>query len=158
MVLGNSIIRNLDIITPFNEENLQPASYDLTVGEITGNIDNELLPGEVALISTKEWVQMPDNTAGLVRTRSSLARMGLSTDFAGWIDPGYKGNITLLIKNLGKKKVDLSKIDRFAQLIFLHVAGVEEAYNGNYQESSGIVRSVLEDGDKLSNCDIIPES
>lgn len=148
MVLGHTLIKKLGLVIPFNEENLQPASYDISIEDITQNIDDQLLPGETVLISTKEWLNLPNNVAAFVKTRSSLARIGVSVDFAGWCDPGFKGNLTLLMKNMGKKVVDLNSLDRIGQLIFLEVIGVEDGYDGNYQNSSGIVKSVLEENNE----------
>ena len=150
MVLGDSLIKELNMIEPYNDENLQAASYDLSVGSFDRNIDGWLMPKESMLVSTKEYFRLPKNIAAFVKTRSSLARMGVTVDVGGWVDPGFRGNLTLLISNLGRDPVDLSKIDRFAQIIFLEVAGVSEAYNGNYQDSNGLKRSVLDEG-KVSN-------
>lgn len=143
MVLSNKSIKDLKLVNPFMEVNCQPASYDLTIEKISGNIDEFLKPNESVLVSTREFIRLPDNVAAFVKTRSSLARLGISTDFAGWVDPGFHGNLTLLMKNLGNKDVDLSKIDRFAQVIFLEVEQPTISYDGHYQNSEGIVESVL---------------
>lgn len=145
MVLGSKLIRELELVKPFKEENLQPASYDLSIGEIKKQIDGILLPNESVLISTKERVELPNNVAAFIKSRSSLARVGVSSDFGGWIDPGYRGNITLYVKNLSNRPMKISEVDRFTQIIFLEVKGVEEGYNGNYQDSNGIAESVLID-------------
>lgn len=145
-MLGNLLIKQLGLVIPFNEENLQPASYDVSIGEITGNIDNDLQPGESVLISTNEYVSLPRNIAAMTKTRSSLARMGLVCgDIGGFVDPGFKGNLTLFLKNEGKKIVDLRTLDRVGQLVFFEVNGVSQEYNGNYQNSQGVTRSVLDD-------------
>ena len=147
MVLGNQLIKQKGLVVPFNEENLQPASYDISVGEITGNIDWELKPGESVLISTKEWFSLPNDVAAFIKTRSSLARIGLEVgETGGWVDPGYNGNLTLFMKNKGKKAIDLRTLDRIGQIIFLEVSGVDKGYSGNYQNSKGITRSVLDEG------------
>lgn len=146
MVLGDSLIRKLNLITPFNEENLQHASYDLTAGEITQNIDDLLLPYETVLISTKERVELPNNVAAFIKTRSSLARMGLIVgDVGGWIDPGYHGNITILVANIGKKEINIEELGRIAQIVFLEVEGSTGGYEGNYQDSEGIVKSIFDE-------------
>lgn len=140
MVKGNSFIESGKIIEPFNKDQLQPASYDLSVGEIKGS--KVLRPGESVLISTKEKVDIPHNVAGICVQRSSFMRLGLITN-VGWIDPGFQGNITLRLFNLGEESVDLRKIDTFAQLILLDVRGAITTYNGHYQNSEGIVESAL---------------
>lgn len=152
MVLGDTLIKKLGLVVPFNEENLQSASYDITIEETIGNIDWELKPGESILISTKEYVSLPNNVAAFVKTRSSLARLGISVgEVGGWVDPGYNGNLTLFMNNNGKKSIDLRELDRVGQLVFLEVTGVSQGYDGNYQNSKGITRSVL-DGSQNTDC------
>lgn len=144
MVLGNKKIKEHNLIEPYKEENCSPASYDLTVGEID-NVDNILKPGESCLISTQEKVMLPDNIAAFCRTRSSLARIGISAgDIGGWIDPGYKGNLTLLVANFGKRDFDLDTLDRFTQIIFLDVDSADKLYEGKYQNSDGLMTSYIE--------------
>ena len=144
MVLGNKAIKELNLIKPFVDENCSPASYDLRVGEISGNLDDKLDPGECILIATKERVELPDNIAAMVKTRSSLARLGVNGgDIGGWVDPGFKGNLTLFVKNLGKRPIELDTLDRFAQIVFFEVKDSTTSYDGNYQDSNGVVESVL---------------
>lgn len=155
MVLSDKSIKDLvdkvNLIENYNELNLQPASYDLTVGTIEDKFEDTILkPGESRLISTKEWFNMPTDICAFTKTRSSFARKGIETgDFAGWIDPGFHGNITLRIFNFGDRDFDLSKIETFAQIIFLKTDRETDSYNGNYQQSSGIVKSVLENEDSI---------
>jgi dCTP deaminase len=62
-----------------------------------------LQPGELALGITKERIEMPDDLAGWLNGRSSLARLGLMVDItAHLIDPGFHGHITLEFVNLGR--------------------------------------------------------
>lgn len=145
MILGNSLIKKMGLVIPFDDEAVQPASYDISVGEITGNIDWELKPNESVLISTKEWFSLPNNVAAFVKTRSSLARLGLEVgETGGWVDPGFNGNLTLFMKNKGNKAIDLRNLDRVGQIIFLEVRGVDKGYEGNYQNSKGVTKSVYD--------------
>lgn len=57
-------------------------------------------PGEFLIASTKETVDLPDDIAGRFEGKSSLGRLGLTTHItAGFIDAGFKGQITLEMKN-----------------------------------------------------------
>lgn len=142
MVRGNSIIdASKEMIQPYYKKQLQPASYDLSIGMIEDG-SAVLRPFESVLISTKEKVDIPKNCAGICVQRSSFMRLGLITN-TGWIDPGFKGNITLRLFNLSDKIVDLRELDSFAQLILLDVRGNISIYNGHYQDSDGIVESAL---------------
>lgn len=144
-VLGDLRIRESNLIEPFCEENLQKSSYDLTLDEYeTQYHDNILKPYETALVSTKEKVKLPHNIAGLCKSRSSYARLGLVTgDIGGWIDAGYHGNITLRVVNHGTEDINMDEIDRFAQIVFFDVDGASGGYDGHYQDSEGLTESVL---------------
>lgn len=136
MILSDKTIRDLKIITPFREENLQPASYDLTLNELSKQI---VEPGESVLLVTKERVSMPANVAAMVKSKSSFARDFVYTDFGGWIDPGYIGNITVALTNAGKEAIDLREKDTFCQLVFWNLDEVpEKLYDGHYQNSDGL--------------------
>ena len=68
----------------------------------------ELPPMTFALATTKEWVRMSDKYAGRVEGRSTLGRLGLTVHAtAGFIDPGFEGNITLELFNLSFHKIRL---------------------------------------------------
>ena len=142
MVKGNSCIKFSGIIDPFIQDNLQSASYDLTIGELEEGKSHILRPNESILVSSKEKVDMPRNRAGIVIQRSSFFRMGILMG-VGWIDPGYQGTITSRLFNLGSEIIDLRKIDTFAQMIILEVNGNTGSYDGHYQNSEGIAESAI---------------
>ena len=58
-----------------------------------------LHPGSFVLASTIESIKVPDNMIVRLDGKSSLGRMGLLVHTAGFIDPGYEGNITPQISN-----------------------------------------------------------
>lgn len=59
-----------------------------------------LLPGQFVLATTMEYFELPDHITAFVEGRSSLGRMGLFIQNAGWVDPGFKGEITLELFNV----------------------------------------------------------
>lgn len=74
-------------------------------------------PGEFLLGSTFEKVGLPNNIAGQLAGKSSLARIGLMIHVtAGFIDPGFEGHITLELTNLGMRPILLRPTMRIAQL------------------------------------------
>ncbi|UOY10279.1 hypothetical protein [Methanonatronarchaeum sp. AMET6-2] len=81
------------LIEPFSDCCLQPASYDLRVDQ------DYVLRGH-CLVSSLETVGLPMDVAGLVRMRSTFGREGVFLS-GGYIDPGYKGDITLCLFNAG---------------------------------------------------------
>lgn len=59
-----------------------------------------LHPGQFALASTLEWIELPDDIAGRLEGRSSLGRLGIVVhSTASLIHPGMKGNIVLELSN-----------------------------------------------------------
>lgn len=142
MVLSDKTIKKLvqeqDLITPFDEKNLSSNSYDLTLAD--EQEDFELMPGESTLIVTKETVNLPANVAAKTVSKSSFARCGVSVgDIGGWVDAGYKGQLTLLAVNLGDSTFDLRRIKQICQIVFLEAdSEAEETYNGHYQNSVGL--------------------
>ena len=72
-------------------------------------------PGEIALIPTGLALGFPADYGALVEDRSGLAVRGLTT-LAGVIDPGYRGEIKVVITNIGSTPHLVSPGDRIAQL------------------------------------------
>ncbi|AEH25477.1 dCTP deaminase [Pyrococcus yayanosii] len=151
MLLPDWKIRKEILIEPFSEESLQPAGYDLRVGReafVEGKfIDVEregvftIPPGKHALILTLERIKLPDDVMGDIRIRSSLAREGVLGSFA-WVDPGWDGNLTLMLFNASQEHIELVYGERFAQIAFIRLEGpAERPYRGNYQGSKNIVLS-----------------
>ncbi|MGQ0535605.1 MAG: dCTP deaminase [Methanobacteriota archaeon] len=74
-------------------------------------------PGEFALGTTIERVELPDDLVARVEGRSSLGRLAIVVHAtAGFIDPGFKGHITLELSNLGKVPVALHPGMRVSQI------------------------------------------
>ncbi|CAH0273502.1 dCTP deaminase [Peribacillus sp. Bi96] len=51
-------------------------------------------PNSFLLATTKEWIKLPGNITAFLEGRSSVGNMGLFIQNAGWVDPGFEGNIT----------------------------------------------------------------
>jgi dCTP deaminase len=80
-----------------------------------------LHPGEFALGTTEERVRMPDDLVGVVDGRSSIGRLAVVVHAtAGFIDPGFEGQITLELSNIGSIPVKLYPGMRIAQIV-MHV-------------------------------------
>lgn len=77
-----------------------------------------IYPGNFYLLSTIEKVTLPDSIAAFVQGRSSLARLGLNIHAAGFIDPGFSGNITLEVTNFTSVPIVIPKETRICQLVF----------------------------------------
>jgi len=76
-------------------------------------------PGEFILGSTLEKIKVPDNLVARVEGRSSYGRLGIIVHAtAGYVDPGFEGDITLEIQNLGNAPVKLYPEERVCQIVF----------------------------------------
>lgn len=95
------------------------AGMDLCCAE-----DVSLAPMERRLVSTGLRIAIPDGYEGQVRPRSGLAiRHGLTmVNTPGTIDSDYRGEVGIILINLGQERVDLSKGERIAQLVICPVA------------------------------------
>lgn len=83
-----------------------------------------LHPGDFWLASTVETVGMPDDLAAMVNGKSSLGRRGLVIhQTAGFIDPGFKGTVTLELSNVSAKPIRLTTWMPICQLVFMQMDG-----------------------------------
>ncbi|HHU61513.1 MAG: dCTP deaminase [Bacillota bacterium] len=107
----------------------QPASYvELERDEII------LPPKSFILATTMEYIKLPDDLTAFVEGRSSIGRMGLFIQNAGWVDPGFEGEITLELYNANQLPIKLAAGRRICQLVFAQLD--DEAlfpYRGKYQ-------------------------
>ena len=160
------------VIEPITKEQIQPASVDIRLGNTFSVVDDTpsggitlgnkieyksivtdtylILPGQFVLATTMEYFELPDDLTAFVEGRSSLGRMGLFIQNAGWVDPGFKGEITLELYNANRCAIELKAGRRVGQLVF---AKMDDAalnpYNGKYQGQRGATGSrVFMDSDK----------
>lgn len=134
-------------IEPFDEGMVQPASVDLRLGpsfrvfhnfrvesidlaapptgltelvEIERDEPFVVHPGEFVLGRTQELVELPDDLVARVEGKSSLGRLGLIVHAtAGFVDPGFRGTLTLEITNLTRVPIKLWAGKPIAQLSFM---------------------------------------
>jgi dCTP deaminase len=141
---------------PFVDAHVNPASYDITLGDhwICPTREPEefhseqitLFPGEVVLATTQEYLRFPRDVVGDLKLKSSLGRLWLNHSMSGWIDCNFHGQVTLELQNLGPHPRTLSKGMRVAQVVFLQMEEAPEiAYGekgtGHYQGQEGTTRA-----------------
>jgi dCTP deaminase len=177
MILSDQTIRRMLeekslVIEPLEERQIQPASVDIRLGNTfsvvedssAGIIDLEreiryktietdkylLLPGQFVLATTMEYIALPEDLTAFVEGRSSLGRMGLFIQNAGWVDPGFCGEITLELYNANRCAIELTAGRRVGQLVFARMdAPALKPYNGKYQGQRGATGSrVYLDGEQ----------
>ncbi len=169
MILSDkTLLKMLDegslVIEPIEPEQVQPASVDIRLGNTfsivedsaTGIIDLEheikyktihtdtyiLLPNQFVLATTMEYFELPDDLTAFVEGRSSLGRLGLFIQNAGWVDPGFKGEITLELYNANRCAIELRAGRRVGQLVFAKMDDKAlNPYRGKYQGQRGATGS-----------------
>lgn len=111
-------------------------------------------PKEFVLATTKEYIKLPNDLTAFVEGRSSVGRMGLFVQNAGWVDPGFEGEITLELFNASDNTIKLIEGMRIAQLVFAQLdCPAENPYNGKYQGQKGATGSgIFKDGDLQEQC------
>jgi dCTP deaminase len=135
------------LVEPFDDTMVQPASIDLRLGSsfrvfhnhrigaidladppknLTEHVEIDdgesfvIHPGEFVLGRTQEHVELPDDVVARIEGKSSLGRLGLIVHAtAGFVDPGFKGTLTLEITNLTRVPIILWPGKPIAQLSFM---------------------------------------
>lgn len=165
MVLNDKELSSLvycdsPLVYPISQNGIQPASIDIRLG------DNFLKPSEYAgcsnyntfdkpvrydkfvgsyllhphefvLATTVEFIKLPNYLTAFVEGRSSIGRMGLFIQNAGWVDPGFEGQITLELYNASEVPILLQPFTRVGQLVFCKMdSDCDNPYRGKYQNQS----------------------
>ena len=110
-----------------------------------------LHPGEFALASILETVSVPRDLVGRLEGRSSLGRIGLMVhSTAGVVAPGFAGNLTLELANVGKLPIKLYPGMRICQIVFDELKSPAEVSYGErkgskYQNQTGANGSRIAD-------------
>jgi len=118
---------------------------DLTrLVEVSAGKPFMLHPGEFVLGSTFESVTLPDDIAARLEGKSSLGRLGLLThSTAGFIDPGFEGNVTLELSNTATLPINLWPGMKIGQLCFFQLSSPAEnpygssVYGSRYRGQRG---------------------
>lgn len=99
--------------------------------DIRSSEDVQLSPGDIHAVATGLVMELPAGVECQVRPRSGLAlRHGITLpNSPGTIDPDYRGELRVLVQNLGPEAVNIQRGDRIAQLVFSRyvVPEVEDA-------------------------------
>ncbi len=146
-------------IEPFTPDAVQPSSVDLHLDsrfrvfrnnrypyidvrqeqpeltellEISGDEPFVLHPGEFVLGSTLERVALPDDLVARLEGKSSLGRLGLLIhSTAGYVDPGWDGNLTLELSNVANLPIALYQGMKIGQISFQTLSSPVEVPYGD---------------------------
>ncbi len=140
---GNRLVWPVDL-TPTGKQ-LQPSSIDVRLGDylrifrkgtaafidirkpdpsltavepLEDGVPYMLHPGEFVLGITLEEIHIPDHLVAKLEGKSSLGRIGLMIhSTAGYVDPGWKGPLTMELSNVGPVSITLYKDMWIGQLV-----------------------------------------
>ena len=152
------------IIHPLGEGCIQPASVDLHLDRnllvfrnnrvpyidvrhsserltdmVTMGDDDPFMlhPGEFVLGSTLEHVEVPADLVARLEGKSSLGRIGLLIhSTAGYVDPGWKGHLTLELSNVSNLPITLYHRMRIGQISFLQLSTPADLLYGSAELGS----------------------
>jgi dCTP deaminase len=147
------------VISPLDSSDIQPASVDLHLDrkvlvftnsrqpyiDVKESLENltELVeiqdgspfilhPGEFVLGSTVEHIELPEDLVARLEGKSSLGRIGLVIhSTAGFVDPGWKGHLTLELSNLARLPITLYYGMKIGQISFLQLTKPAERLYGS---------------------------
>ena len=122
------------------EDNLSKHIEKITVGD-EGFI---IKPKQFVLATTLEYIKLPNNITAFVEGRSSLGRLGLFIENAGWVDAGFEGNITLEFFNANSRPLKIYPNMRICQLVLAKMESEAEfPYRGKYFKQRGVTASKI---------------
>jgi dCTP deaminase len=143
-------------ISDFSAKYLQPASYDLRVGEegftlSAGRVvkiqDEGLLdvqPGDFALVMTHEKVRLPTNMVGRFGLRSAHARIGLLATAGPQIDPGFEGKLVIGLVSFSSQVIKLPYLAPFCTLeLYRLPRHASSGYRGPYQGQDHLTEKII---------------
>ncbi|MFN3813529.1 MAG: dCTP deaminase [Aquificaceae bacterium] len=170
MILSDTTIKELVkkgklTIEPYQEAHVQSSSVDLTLGDELAfykgtcidvknvsmfvervKIEDGFLiePKAFVLATTNEYIKLPEDITAFVEGRSSLGRLGLFIENAGWVDAGFEGQITLELYNANSCPIKLYKGMRVCQIVLAKLdRKSSKPYMGKYQGQKGATPSKI---------------
>jgi deoxycytidine triphosphate deaminase len=119
---GNAFLGEIERSTPETE----------SIANYNDNKEIILKPGDFVLVKSMEKVNLPNDIAAIFRPRSTLQRCGIGL-FTATANPGYSGELTFGMCNLGKNDFKLEMGARFVHILFFNTSENHSAYRGQWQ-------------------------
>jgi len=152
MILNNQQIietcqRGDILISPFNEDQAQAATYDFRIGKQGATTSTKrivnieeigyfvLEPGDFGVVTIFEEIRMGNQYSGRIGLRSKYARKGLIATTGPQIDPGFHGRLIVGLTNLTPKRISLPYKDHLLSVEFHRLEhATNKPYAGPYQD------------------------
>ncbi|MFC1990416.1 dCTP deaminase [Chloroflexota bacterium] len=144
-------------IENYNKECLQPASYDMRLGEeaITSSGRKKINPsdhglliipaGDFVLVTTHEKVIFSNKVAAHIGLRSHYSKKGLALLSGPQVDPGFKGVLVIGLSNLSPRDITIAYKEKLLTAEFYALTEpASHPYAGEYQDQNGISSQDLE--------------
>jgi len=176
MILSDTTLKRMMksgelVVEPLEDIQIQPASIDLRLGTHFLQVDEHktetirlddpihyldvegtdivIPPFSFLLATSMEYMKLPHNVTAFVEGRSSVGRIGLFVENAGWVDPGFEGRLTLELFNANRLPIKLQAGRRICQLVFAQMDDAPSTpYRGKYQGQNKAVGSrIFQDSD-----------
>lgn len=113
-----------------------------------------LAPNDFILAQINETIELPNNLLGQIHNRNSIVRLGINVGLSSYINPGYKGQLPVVIHNFGQFNVELVFGMRICQLAFAETGNVQRSYaqrqDAKYHGETEPTTSKLSDDIELS--------
>jgi dUTP pyrophosphatase len=126
MLNSNSLVVRVRRLHP--DAKLPKYAHLGSVGDLGADLYSveaiELLSGKTVSIPTGIALELPEGFGAVVQDRSGLAVKGLTT-LAGVIDPGFRGEVKVIMTNLSAMSFTLNKGERIAQLRLVNLFQAE---------------------------------
>jgi dCTP deaminase len=140
-----SKFKELNIVSPYCEDDIESASYNLTLGDEvyisflpdTSQKDRKKVilkdkdtvaipPGQFAFLITAEKVTIPENIIAFISIKFKSKAKGLVNVSGFHVDPGYSGKLIFAVYNAGPLNYIIAKGDRLFSIWFAELDGVDE--------------------------------
>lgn len=161
-------LANGGLITPFNKNQVNPASYDVRLDgsllvEVCSKEDHDprdlkcgcrwakvncadepytLSPGEFVLACTEEVISVPPYIEAVFQLKSSRGREGFEHVLSAYIDPGFSGKLTLELLNVNRyHDLYLQQGMLIGQIRFNRLGATPDrdySQTGHYQKDMGV--------------------
>ncbi len=125
------------IIEPFDELQLTPFSYDLSIGNeifsvrktnrIRRRLPYDVAPGETVIVLTKEFIALPPCYAATVWPRFNMVKAGIFQSMVK-IDPTWYGKLGVAMTNFSPRTIEFKEGKAFGTLVLYELASDPEVY------------------------------
>ena len=146
-----SLLNNSDVIYPFDPTRIKNGAYELSLGaevfqtdsapravkKLKENEQIQIMPGQFALLLTKEYVKIPTNKIAFISIKAGVKFKGLVNVSGFHVDPGFEGNLLFSVYDAGSYNIILSSGTAYFPIWFSELDDVQK-YEGVHEKQKRI--------------------